>query len=81
MKIRTMEVNNIKYQFAAGAMWTSIKMAPDKQQHGAVPETHRVETMIRTPAEARDLEGAVQKAIKERVNAQLKAAKEATTNA
>lgn len=73
MKLRTIEVNNIKYQFAAGAMWTSIKMAPDKQQHGAVPETHKVETMIRTPEDPRELEPAVIKTIKETVNRQLRA--------
>lgn len=74
MKLRVIEVNNIKYQFAAGAMWISIKMAPDKQQHGTVPDTHKVETMIRTPSDPRDLEPAVQRAIKEKVNQQLRAA-------
>lgn len=51
MRARThrIEVNNIFYDYALGAMWISILTAPAQYQHGPVPDWAKVETTMSTP--------------------------------
>lgn len=49
------EVNNIWYLYAVGAMWITIHTAPREKQYGALPEYAQVQTIAQTPEGLRDL--------------------------